>query len=262
MQKDAIMNLGFIGTGEITVAMVTGFCTAESPPQRIIVSPRNAEKAATLAAAFPIVEVATDNQAVVEASDWLVLALLPTVAEEVLASLRFKPGQKMVSVIAGLPLARIAELAAPAEALSQVLPLPPAARHLGPVGICPPNDAVAELFSRIGTPVEVAGGAEFDAFWTITSLMAPYYGLLQHSATWLVENGVPSEAAGRYVGAMFHALAENARQAGTQGFAQLAESSQTPGGLNEQTYRALRDAGVYRHMDQALDAVLARLQSG
>jgi pyrroline-5-carboxylate reductase len=262
MQKDAIMNLGFIGTGEITVAMVTGFCTGQPGPERIVVSPRNAEKAAALAATFPIVEVATSNQAVVDACDWLVLALLPATAEVVLASLRFEPGQKLVSVIAGLPLSRIAELAAPAEALSQVLPLPPAARHLGPIGICPPNHDVAELFSRIGTPVEVAGASEFDAFWTITSLMAPYYGLLQHSATWLIENGVPSEAAGRYVGTMFHALAENARQAGTQGFAQLAESSQTPGGLNEQTYRALHDAGVYRRVDQALDAVLTRLRSG
>ncbi len=96
------MNLGFIGTGEIAVAMVTGFCTAEPRPERITVSPRNADKAAALAAAFPEVEVAADNQAVVEASDWLVLAVLPLVAEEVLASLRFRPDQKVVSVLARL----------------------------------------------------------------------------------------------------------------------------------------------------------------
>ncbi len=60
------MNLGFIGTDEITVAMVTGFCAATPGPERIFVSPRNATKAAALAAAFPIVEVGADNQAVVE----------------------------------------------------------------------------------------------------------------------------------------------------------------------------------------------------
>ncbi len=85
--------------------------------------------------------------------------------------------------------------------------------------------------------------AEFDAFWTVTSLMAPFYGLLDHGAAWLTGKGVPPEAAGRYVGAMFHALAENARQAGTEGFARLTESSQTPGGLNEETYRAFSGGG-------------------
>ena len=254
------MNLGFIGTGEITVAMVTGFCTAESCPERVIVSPRNAVNAAALAAAFPVVEVAADNQAVVEASDWLVLAVLPQVAAEALAPLRFRPGQKVVSVIAGLPLAAAAELVTPAQMLAQALPLPPAARHLGPVGICPPNAAVAELFGRIGTSIEVSDEREFDAFWSVTSLMAPFYGLLHHSATWLTDKGVPSEAAGRYVGAMFHALAENACQAGTEGFARLTQDSQTPGGLNEQTYRALSAAGLYRHEEEALDAVLARLR--
>jgi pyrroline-5-carboxylate reductase len=254
------MKLGFIGTGEITVAMVRGFCSGEPGLERIIVSPRNAEKAAALAAAFPTVKVACDNQAVVTASDWLVLALLPPVAEEVLASLQFSPDHNVVSVIAGLPLARVTELVAPAQVLAQVLPLPPAARKLGPVGICPPNDAVTQLFARIGTPVEVAREADFEAFWTVTSLMAPYYGLLHHGAAWLVDKGVPPDAAGRYVGSMFHALAENARQAGTEGFARLTQSSQTPGGLNEQTYRTLSDAGIYSHIDQALDAVLARLR--
>ncbi|RLB67433.1 MAG: pyrroline-5-carboxylate reductase, partial [Deltaproteobacteria bacterium] len=34
--------LGFIGTGNITTAMVEGLCTADSPPVTIVVSPRNA----------------------------------------------------------------------------------------------------------------------------------------------------------------------------------------------------------------------------
>ena len=42
---------------------------------------------------------------------------------------------------------------------------------------------------RSGTPVEVTHEAEFDAFWTVTSLMAPFYGLLDHGAAWLTGKG-------------------------------------------------------------------------
>jgi len=43
------MKLGFIGTGNITTVLVEGLCTAQDPPASILVSPRNAEKAARLA---------------------------------------------------------------------------------------------------------------------------------------------------------------------------------------------------------------------
>ena len=60
---------------------------------------------------------------------------------------------------------------------------------------------------------------------------------------------------------MYFALAENAWEAGAGGFAHLTESSQTPGGLNEQSCRMFDGAGMYGHVDRALDAVLARPRS-
>ena len=80
------MRLGFVGTGTITTALVTGLCTAARPPERILVSPRNAEKAAALAEAFPRVAVAKDNQAVIDGSDWVFRAVLPRIAREGLES--------------------------------------------------------------------------------------------------------------------------------------------------------------------------------
>ncbi len=254
------MELGFIGTGEITVAMVTGFCTAQPRPERIRVSPRNAKKAARLAAAFPEVEVAESNQGVVDQSDWLIIAVLPQTAREVLRPLRFADGQRVISVVPKLPRDELAEIVAPAQALGQVLPLPPAARHLGPVAICPPHAEVTALFGRIGTVVEIEEPAQLDAFWSVTALMAPFYGLLGRTSEWLTDQGVPAEAGGRYVGAMFYALAEIAKQAGPDTLTSLIANSQTPGGLNEQCYRQLGEAGWYGEVDRGLDAILARLR--
>lgn len=253
------MKLGFIGTGEITVAMVTGFCTAQHRVDRIYLSPRTAEKAAMLAERFSAVEVASGNQAVVDRSDWVVLAVRPQVAHEVIAPLEFRAGQGVVTMIADLPLATVAELVAPAEALAQVVPLPPVARRLGPTAICPPSPPVAELFGRIGTPVEVESAARIDAFWAATALMAPFYALLGKSADWLFEQGVPRPAAKRYIGTMFHALSVVAQESGTEGFGRLTARSRTPGGLNEQAWRGLDGAGWYDAVAGVLDVIRARL---
>ncbi len=37
------MTLGFIGTGNIASAVVTGLCAAPAPPGKVLVSPRGAE---------------------------------------------------------------------------------------------------------------------------------------------------------------------------------------------------------------------------
>ena len=56
---------GFVGTGAITRAMVTGLSAVDPAPE-IVVSPRGAEASASLAGRFGNVRVAADNQAVVD----------------------------------------------------------------------------------------------------------------------------------------------------------------------------------------------------
>ena len=76
---------GVLGVGSIATAIVTGLCDGVVEPPEILLSPRNAERAAELAARFPSVRVAMDNQQVVDDSDVVVVCLLPTHAAEVLA---------------------------------------------------------------------------------------------------------------------------------------------------------------------------------
>ena len=69
---------GFIGVGTINAAVVQGLCTCDTPPKAVVLSPRNAEKAAALAASFPDrVRVAESNQAVLDAADWVFVATPP-----------------------------------------------------------------------------------------------------------------------------------------------------------------------------------------
>ena len=260
MTEGGTMRLGFIGTGTITTAMVTGLCTAAETPEHILVSPRNAERAAGLAEAFTQVAVAKDNQEVIDGSDWVFLAVLPKMAQEVLSPLRFRSGQRIVSLIATLSAAELADLVAPASAIVRVVPLPPVARHLGPIAICPPDPEVAELLDRIGSAVEVEDERQLYALWSVTALMAPYFALLAKTTDWLAAQGVEAAAGSRYAGAMFHGLSLFGAEAGAEGFDPLTEEHQTPGGLNEQALRELAAAGWYDAVGAVLDNILARLE--
>ena len=76
------MRLGFIGTGDITRAMVRGLA---GQGHQILISPRNATIAATLAAEVPGVSIAS-NEEVVAGSDVVFLCLLARVAVDVVWS--------------------------------------------------------------------------------------------------------------------------------------------------------------------------------
>ncbi len=123
--------IGFIGTGAITEAMVRGLLASMPVVETVIVSPRNAAIAARLAADFPGVRIAGDNQAIVEACQTLVLAVRPQIAEEVIRPLQFRDGQSVISVIAATDRDRLLSWIGADVRLTQAIPLPFVARRAG-----------------------------------------------------------------------------------------------------------------------------------
>lgn len=256
------MTIGFIGTGNIASALVRGLCTSDSPPSRILVSPRNAEKATRLAAEFAPVRVAASNQVVVDQCDCVFLAVLPQAAEEILSALSFRAEQRIISLIALTPLARAGDLVHPAESVVRAVPLPSAARRLGPIGLYPGDAAVVELLGCVGTPVPVENEHDLNVLWALTALIAPYFALLEEVCGWAVAGGIQTTTARTYVASMFHALSVLALEEGKMDLGELRAEAATPGGLNEQALREIRDLGGYRAFLSALDSILVRLGKG
>jgi pyrroline-5-carboxylate reductase len=253
------MTIGFIGTGNIASALVRGLCTADRPPPGILVSPRNAEKASRLAAEFARVQVAESNQAVVDGSDCVVLAVLPKAAEEVLRALTFRSEQRIVSLVALTPVARVRDLVHPAKIVVRAVPLPSAARRLGPIALYPTDAEVIRVLEGVGTPVPAANERDLHVLWALTALIAPYFALLEEICGWAVAAGVESSTARTYLASMFHALSVLAMEDGGVGFGELRVEATTPGGLNEQALREIRDLGGHRSFLNALDSILVRL---
>jgi pyrroline-5-carboxylate reductase len=255
------LRLGFIGSGTITSAIVTGLRTDPVTPCAITLSPRNARVAARLASALPRVRVATSNQQVADESDVVLLAVRPQVAEEVLAGMIFRPEHRVISLIATFSRDRIAALVSPARDVCCAVPLPTVARHLGPTAIFPRDAVAARLFGRLGVAVEVASEVELHALWASTAAMAAYFTLLDAMQSWLTRHGLPGSRARDYVALMFEGLSRVPRESGAS-FGALAEEFKTKGGLNEQMAAQLTDAGVFGAWSSALDAILARIERG
>jgi pyrroline-5-carboxylate reductase len=252
------MRIGFIGTGTIASALVRGLCIAEPSPERVLVSPRNAEKAAALARAFEQVEVAPDNQAVVDGSDWVFLALRPPAAREVIGGLRFRAGQRIVSVMASVPEAPLRALVAPATHAVRAVPLPCIAKHIGPTALYPADAEATALFDRLGGAIPLTDEATYHAVCVVTAFAAAQYALLDRLAEWLAGQGMETAAARRYVAGFSQAVAADAGEAEHDGFAALIDDVATPGGMNEQVLRMFDEAGWLSALEPACRAILER----
>ncbi|RLC20311.1 MAG: hypothetical protein DRH93_13905 [Deltaproteobacteria bacterium] len=96
------MRIGFIGTGVITSAIVTGLCTSNFPVEAIWISPRNREKSKNLEQKFDPVNIGDSNQEVLENSDVVVLGILPGHKNKILEPLEFQSSQVIVHLLAGV----------------------------------------------------------------------------------------------------------------------------------------------------------------
>ena len=254
------MDVGFIGAGTITEAVVTGLCEAEKPGFSIALSPRNRERSQALSRRYERVRVAANNQQVVDQCDLVFLAVRPQDAAEVLKALRFRENQWVASFIATMSSADIERRVRPAEFIGRVAPVPPIARRRGPVAMCPPNPQLADFFGPLGTVIQVAEEAQLDAFFSVSALMAPYFELLESVSAWVRAQGVDAVDADAYTGSLFRAIAEKSTLPQGEGFEELVNEHATRAGINEQMRRELLTAGFYDRVKAGLDLIQARMQ--
>lgn len=253
------MKLGFIGTGALTAAIVTGLKSFADSSVSVLLSPRNEEIATGLASRFADVHVAPDNQAVLDGSDTVMLAVRPQLAHEVIPSLKFRPDHHVVSLIATISLQEIATLVAPAQRLAKALPMPMIALRQGATIICPPDKDIAAFFGKLGKSIEVEDAREFDALSVATATYASYFKYLDTVHSWLRSQGVDENKGRDYIVSLFKALANAPDTAPDAGFMHLSQEYATRGGINEQILRELADAGLFDIFAQSLDNVHKRI---
>lgn len=120
------MKLGFLGSGKMATALVQGVVRSGAiSPDAILVSDAFPGVAERLAAAAGVVEAT--NEQLIRAAEAVVLCVKPGDALDALRSIRAEAADKLIiSIVAGLPLARLQEAAGASVRIVRVMPNTPA----------------------------------------------------------------------------------------------------------------------------------------
>ncbi len=245
------MRLGFLGTGEITAAMVRGL---KGQGHQILVSPRNAAMAAGLAAEVAEVTIAP-NEDVVAGSDVVFLCLLARVADEVLPGLPFRADQTVISVMVDAPIAVLQRLCAPASDIVLTIPLPPIAQGGCPLPVYPASPVLDALFGARNLILPQPSEAALNAHLGVSALCSPILDQILTAADWLAGFTGNPAAAEAYVAAMIRGyLPERAAEGELAG---ALRKLSTEGGLNATLRAAMAPAKA--DLRRGLDGFCTRL---
>ncbi|EOD63947.1 NAD(P)-binding domain-containing protein [Amycolatopsis vancoresmycina] len=221
---------GFVGTGELTAAVVEGLSAGSPAPPPVFLSPRNQRIAHDLAARFPNVTACGSNQEVLDRATAVVIAVRPQITRDVLEELTFRPDHVVVSAVAAVSLAELRDHVAPAERIVRAIPLPTASRRASCTALYPDDPVARTLFESVGEVVVPENETTLATFSAATATFAAHLDQLATIAAWMAAHGVRAEDANAYVAHVFGELGNT-----------------------------LREAGVPDHIGHGLDAVLTRL---
>ena len=253
------MKLGFIGTGKITSAVITGICTSQISYKKILISARNNNASQKLKKKFKKVSIAKTNQEIVDTCNWIFLAVTPAVGVKIIPKLNFRSNQKVISFISTIDLIKLKKFIKKKVKIIRAIPLPPISMRKGPEPIYPPDKQVKSFFDKIGTTIQIKNEKSSNNFWATSGMMAPFYEMLKIQSDWLVKRGIVREQAQKYITSLFAALSEDSVINSKKNLKYLVAESQTPGGLNEQSVKELRKSGYYKSLEKTLNSILKRL---
>lgn len=247
------MKIGFLGVGAVSTAVIEAMASRVGEQETIYLSPRGEKRSIELAAKYEhCVRLAT-NQAVIDASDMVVISMLPNQVDEALSELTFRKDQIIASFIAGTPPSGIAKLTAPATTVSQLIPLPAIAHHKGPLVICPSQPDVMREFAGLGDIVIMEDETKIRILSVTSAVMSTYFQFQNTVIKWTEDAGIDHDTASRYVRSLLEGLAFEGQAATDAELLHLPVEHETPGGLNYRNRTGLESQGWF-------DAFYTRLQ--
>ena len=253
--------VGIVGAGNMATALARGWAAADDPaaPESMVFTDAVSEKAQALADEVGGSSV-EGNRALAESADLVVLAVKPSVLEEVAADL-VDAGKPVVSILAGTTLETL-QKALPGVSVVRVMPNLGAQVRQAVLCVAYPEGAdpahrerIDELLGLVGDVIELDESL-IDA---ATALMGCAPGYLAMVAEILVEagedEGLTEDQAKRMVARSMVATGAllELRDPG-----ELKQAVASPGGMTEAGLAALEEHGMQEALLAAVEASLER----
>jgi pyrroline-5-carboxylate reductase len=249
-----VTTIGILGVGHLAELMVRGL---EGSGYALILSPRNAEIAAHLAEDFGC-KVAASNQAVIDMADGVFVCLPARTGLAELSTLRFRPGQPVLSAMAGTGLSVLQEAVGPARAAITMMPGYANAYRCGPSILHPDDGFWRDFLSKVGPVEPFADEASFTIAAVFGGFSGASFGWMAHIIAWFEAQGLPPETARRLIAATLRGNAEVLLRE-DRPLDEITESVVTKGGISELVLTTLGQHNALSAWDEGLDQVLSRI---
>ncbi|WP_019218999.1 pyrroline-5-carboxylate reductase [Bartonella florencae] len=259
------MKIGFLGTGKISASMVDGLMRSKFDVSSVIISPRNAQRAEQLSHHYDKVVIAENNQALLDISDCVFLCLPNQIAEEVLCSLRFRPEQLVVSVLAMAKVTEVEEWIN--HKVYRAVPLPFVAECKNLTPIYPDHPFLRNLFDALGGTLVLEAEEQFNLFMTAGSLMGVYFHFIDTAHQWFIAKGLKKQQSADFLAMMFGNLTDEMRKiiaaesSAALDFAMLEKEFSTKGGTNELLSNCFSRQGGRDALITALETTLQKINA-
>ncbi len=262
--------VGFIGAGNMASAIVKGIVAADNTsPDNVIIFDTHHDSAERLAAAVGGAEIADSAVAVAEKADIVVLAIKPNVVPIVLPELGdviARTGGVVVSIAAGLTLARLGELAGADIGIIRVMPnvnaLVGAAMSAVTANehVLPEQKTVAlDIFNAVGRAIEL-DEKQFSAFTAIAGSSPAFtFVYIDALARAAVAAGMPKSVATEVAAQAVLGSAKLVLESGTHPW-ELADMVSSPGGTTVAGLLAMEDEGFFASVVAGVRATIKRDQ--
>jgi pyrroline-5-carboxylate reductase len=253
--RDSGMRIGFLGVGTVSTAVIHALSVRPGGRTTLFLSPRSADATEKLAATYPHCIRMQSNQAVIDASDMVVISMRPQQMDAALRGLVFRPDQIIASFVAAMPPSQMASLVAPATRIAQLVPLPPIALHKGPLLICPAIPEIIGAFAGLGDIVVLEDETKIRIVSCASAVMSTYYEMQNSIIDWAVERGLDRSISALYVRSLLEGLAVAARRADEADLDALPAEHETKGGLNERVRAGLMADDWFERLRRQLDDI-------
>ncbi|WEV60984.1 pyrroline-5-carboxylate reductase [Streptococcaceae bacterium ESL0729] len=227
------MKVGFIGAGKMAQAIIKGL---DSNRFDLSISSRNSEKTKDLAQKLAV-NFCEDNRSLAQSVDVIVLSVKPQIIPQVIEEIRGElAGKKIISIAAGLNLARLQDLIQEQVEIIRVMPNINAEISQSTTAICPNElsspDFVAitkEIFASIGQVYQIEE-KDFQTFSAIAgSSPAFIYIFIDALSRAAVRYGMPKDLATEIVAQTVSASGQMVSQSKENPWA-LVDKVSSPGG--------------------------------
>jgi pyrroline-5-carboxylate reductase len=252
MDTTTPVKIGFLGAGKMAGALARGFLAAGIATKSTLVASDVVEAARSSFASDTGARVTQRNVDVVRASEVVVLAVKPDQVAGVLAEVKpaWKGGRLLISIAAGIPLARL-EAALPSKArVIRVMPNTPALVGASATGFAlgagaTPGDAdlARRLFGAVGVAFQVREKL-LDAVTGLSGSGPAYaYVMIEALSDGGVAAGLPRDVATRLAAQTLLGSARMVLETGHHPGV-LKDMVTSPGGTTIEGLHALERAGI------------------